>query len=542
MKKLLSIIISVCLIFSFCNIAVIAAKKENLCETFQSEFYQFPKNTGKYILNEEFFWVREDEINVKENENFPADVIVDFISNRIISETQFSTYYDEKDNIFTIPCEEVEKFAKKFFNQIDSKVMRAVTYIDNSGNEVLEPTFFADNNYIFKGYRNAGGGKAWIVKGYTELSNDKYNVYLNYSLPEEESNIYSKSVVTYIDSQLKFLSFEQISSIPQNIITPDTVFEEDDTSSEESVSSDDSTVSEEDTQSKNQSAVSSKDGSTSDKNNSSEKEDVKDSSSKKPQNNTSSKINSSITSSNKTTSSKKPQTSASSKNNSSLLDDKTNNTSSDIFSSDNTESNGISVSLGSEGNDSSDSDTAPDIIKTFAQTKTVKIEAKTSVFPENTVIEIAEITEGEKFDSLKQALNEKAAKFVAYDIGAKNNNVFIQPNGTVNVTFNIPDGFDLSLLEVWFIADNGSIEVIPSVVDGLAKTVTAELSHFSSYAVVENAIVEEITFSDKENGQKSTEEGKNSSKTVWIIVAVIVCFLIAGAAMWYFLIFKKKSA
>lgn len=147
----------------------------------------------------------------------------------------------------------------------------------------------------------------------------------------------------------------------------------------------------------------------------------------------------------------------------------------------------------------------------IVENETVTLKAQENVFPESTVVTAEKVTEGENYTTAANALKKSAQKFEIYNITAKSDNVSVQPNGKVEATFDIPEGFDTDLVSVIYISDSGKIEYIPSVVNKEKNTVTAELSHFSIYAVIEeNPNVPDNTQSDATASEKAESEKTSS--------------------------------
>lgn len=197
----------------------------------------------------------------------------------------------------------------------------------------------------------------------------------------------------------------------------------------------------------------------------------------------------------------------------------------------------------SETTTSSDTTSATDEEKplvTVAKTDTAKLETEENVFPEDTVVKVEEIKETEKIDTIKVALKEVSEKFVAYEITAECKNVSVQPDGKVKATFNIPDGYDLNKVAVFYVADNGNTEKLTSSVDKDSKTVVAELTHFSTYVVAETNTVQIPKESVGTTGASEDENTEKGGALLWIIIAVAV-IIIAGGAVAYIFIFKKKA-
>ena len=148
-----------------------------------------------------------------------------------------------------------------------------------------------------------------------------------------------------------------------------------------------------------------------------------------------------------------------------------------------------------------------EVLISVGKTEEVEVKAAENVFPENTVVEIKPVTSGDSYKAADTALKETAEKFTVYDITATSDNVSVQPNGTVKATFDVPTEYDLDKVGVVYISDNGKVETLSSSVDKESKTVTAQLSHFSLYAVIEKAETEtESTVASDESSSADISE------------------------------------
>lgn len=106
-------------------------------------------------------------------------------------------------------------------------------------------------------------------------------------------------------------------------------------------------------------------------------------------------------------------------------------------------------------------------------------------FPDDTSITIAPVTSGAEHDRAMAVLTDAAGgkKTAVFTFSAQLNGKEIEPRGTVSVTFAIPDGMSAKGLRLYYIAPNGKSEEIPVSVDAKHGTVTAKLTHFSTYAL-----------------------------------------------------------
>lgn len=131
----------------------------------------------------------------------------------------------------------------------------------------------------------------------------------------------------------------------------------------------------------------------------------------------------------------------------------------------------------------------PDVIVQDGVTYHVPADSAVTVpendcFEEDTVVKIEEILSGDVFDTVVTAMMSVAEKYVAYEFTAEKDNVSVQPEGKLTVTFAIPDGYSVNVT-VYFMAKDGKLEPLNTTVDVSARTATAELEHFSTYIVVD---------------------------------------------------------
>ncbi len=155
------------------------------------------------------------------------------------------------------------------------------------------------------------------------------------------------------------------------------------------------------------------------------------------------------------------------------------------------------------------------------------------VFAGNTVITVESVTEGKIFDIVKQALKDLVSDMkntAILEITATLDGKPVQPNGTVQVTFQIPDHLSVDHLKLFYVAEDGTREEIPITVHKEGRTVTANLKHFSTY-VLANVVVDE-------DGGKVPPTGDTSDLMSYVLVAAVCA---AGIAALMFFKSKKKA-
>ena len=117
------------------------------------------------------------------------------------------------------------------------------------------------------------------------------------------------------------------------------------------------------------------------------------------------------------------------------------------------------------------------------------------VFEQGTVITVESVTQGEIYNTVKEALKDVVADMkntAILDITATLNGKPVQPNGKVQMTFAIPENLSVDNLKLFYVSDDGrTTEEIAITVDKDARTVTANLEHFSTYVLANVAVDED---------------------------------------------------
>ncbi len=110
-------------------------------------------------------------------------------------------------------------------------------------------------------------------------------------------------------------------------------------------------------------------------------------------------------------------------------------------------------------------------------------------FPEGATVRVAPVEDPNTLTAVNQALVSVAAgdNTAVYAIEALLEGQPLQPFGGVTVTFSLPSSWTAEGLKLYYVADDGATEAIPVMVDPTAKTVTATLTHFSTYALCHTA-------------------------------------------------------
>lgn len=123
-------------------------------------------------------------------------------------------------------------------------------------------------------------------------------------------------------------------------------------------------------------------------------------------------------------------------------------------------------------------------------------------FPEGATVRVAPVEDPNTLTAVNQALVSVAAgdNTAVYTIEALLDGQPLQPFGGVTVTFSLPSSWTAEGLKLYYVADDGTTEAIPVTVDLTAKTVTATLTHFSTYALCHTAAADGAGSSDGSTG------------------------------------------
>lgn len=177
----------------------------------------------------------------------------------------------------------------------------------------------------------------------------------------------------------------------------------------------------------------------------------------------------------------------------------------------------------SSDDDSKDTDDSSNIsIKD--PTANVIITAKTGVITDGTTLKVTELTEGERFEAIKNVI--KDSKFKVFNITLLLDGAEVQPNGSVKVSLPIPSGYDKSKLIVYYVDSTGTTTKKNVTISDDGNYAVFETDHFSDYVLAETETVngsgeEGTAGSASSNIDKEPKTGINSPVSFIITVLVV---------------------
>lgn len=140
------------------------------------------------------------------------------------------------------------------------------------------------------------------------------------------------------------------------------------------------------------------------------------------------------------------------------------------------------------------------------------------------------LTSGDLYDKVKESL--KDGKFTLYDMYLLENNLVVQPDGTITVSIPVPDGYDGAKCKVYCVNADGSVTEITAVLkDGKLVLETDQMGAFVVYQPVAvdpsdpdengNGTTTKPDEPDNNGGTDSPQTGDNSHVVLWFTVSLL---------------------
>ena len=146
---------------------------------------------------------------------------------------------------------------------------------------------------------------------------------------------------------------------------------------------------------------------------------------------------------------------------------------------------------------------------------TVSFTEAETVFEEGTKVTAETVKSGAVYERAKTAVETVAPasqKFTVFEFNAVKDEAKVQPNGTLAVTFRIPDDYSNNV-KILYVADDGTTEEIAAAVNAGERTVVASLTHFSTYVLIDLG-VETVTTTTVSDATTTTESVAATTTTV----------------------------
>lgn len=155
--------------------------------------------------------------------------------------------------------------------------------------------------------------------------------------------------------------------------------------------------------------------------------------------------------------------------------------------------------------------------------------AESGTFAEGTTVSITVKPNKTESAALNRALTtfQGVGQYIPYILTADS-----QPAGTVKAVFRIPSEYDPAKTALLYVSPEGKAELLPTVLDEEAGTVTAALTHFSLYVLVEG----DLTVS------AATEQPASAGFPLWGWIALGGGVLAVAAALTVVLVLRRRKS
>lgn len=156
------------------------------------------------------------------------------------------------------------------------------------------------------------------------------------------------------------------------------------------------------------------------------------------------------------------------------------------------------------------------------------LKAPENVIPADTKISVSKVVAGKEYAAAKKVTEDKVDKMAVFNIDLlDSNNVKVQPNGKLEITADIPTGYDVARIAVYRLSEDGTsyTKLDSKVVDG---KVVFETDHFSTYMIVE----------EKTTSDSADDTTKTGDVPVMALILLVSFMALAGITLF---VSSKKS-
>lgn len=152
----------------------------------------------------------------------------------------------------------------------------------------------------------------------------------------------------------------------------------------------------------------------------------------------------------------------------------------------------------------------------------IKVHASNGVFEEGVQLGVKTITTGVAYESAALSLNEVGKKFRLYEIRfLDSNGNETQPNGTVEISYPIPEGYNSANLALYRLNEDGSKTLVRGDTVGGIYTIVAR--NGARYALVEKG----STLTDIQNSQSISVPKTGDAPIAYVLLALITAGICA---------------
>lgn len=116
-------------------------------------------------------------------------------------------------------------------------------------------------------------------------------------------------------------------------------------------------------------------------------------------------------------------------------------------------------------------------------------------FEGGTIVTVEVVEEGEIYEQVTEVMENRAATYTVFEFTATKDDEQVQPDGNLTVTFDIPAGYSTNVA-VYYMDKNGKLEKLEAVVDEENRTITVQLSHFSTYILTDEETAPSVLLGD----------------------------------------------